>query len=180
METEVCKQMNAIISLFLFSLPILSSAFNGIPAHSVPIHSLHPCAKCCAQGPSNPACDFSFDGGSGVCCGAIAAQVFCCPSEVNSTCATEGNDATYQCRSRSHGASFPTLIFSTTAFLLVLGAACFAANLFDGPLAAAIRKAEYQQLCGHPHGYPSPFGAETSMRVFNRPDADEVSDTEYQ
>ena len=37
--------------------------------------------------------------------------------------------------------------------------------------AAAIRKAEYQQLCGHPNGYPSPFGAETPMRELGRPAA---------
>ncbi len=170
--------MTAKFCIFLCFLPILSSAFNGVPAYSVFKHSLHPCASCCSKGPSNSACDSSFDGESGVCCGAIASEVFCCPSQVNSTCATEGSDATYHCRSRPHGVSFPTLIFSTTAFLLVLGAACFAANLIDDPLSAAIRKAEYQQLCGHPQGYPSPFGAETPMHELKRPDADE--DLEYQ
>jgi hypothetical protein len=161
--------MLPIFCLYLF-LPA-TSALEGIHAYSVSKHSLHPCATCCDGGPSNSACEFSFDGESGVCCGAIAARYFCCPSHTNSTCATEGSDATYSCRHRSQGASFPALVFSSTALLLILGAVCLVANTLDAPVAAAIRKAEYQQLCGHPNGYPSPFGAETPMRELGRPAA---------
>ena len=152
----------------MFTFLPVSIASEGTQAYGVSKHSLHPCATCCSEGPSNPACEFSFDGESGVCCGAIAARFFCCPSHVNSTCATEGSDKTYSCRQRSQGASFPALVFSSTALLLLLGAVCLAANLLDAPLAAAIRQAEYQQLCSHPDGYPSPFGAETPMRELFR------------
>ena len=169
-----------LLAWFIVLLP-MSTALEGMHAYSVSKHSLHPCATCCQQGASNSACEFSFDGESGVCCGSIGARYFCCPSHTNSTCATEGSDSTYSCRHRSQGASFPALVFSSTALLLIIGGVCLVANTLDAPVAAAIRKAEYQQLCGHPDGYPSPFGAETPMRELGRAQpAATAADAPYQ
>eukprot|EP00961_Rhodomonas_salina_P234099 3163674-Rhodomonas_salina.3 len=106
----------------------------GMDAWRVKISSLHPCATCCINGPKNPACDFSYDGEEGVCCGEMENEFFCCPRFVNSTCAsvfTGGSTSSvFHCIAPSpkRSGTFPLLVFGCTAILVVAGALCMGTN----------------------------------------------------